>query len=79
MKFRLLLLSALLASAESAHIKTKVVILGAGASGISAAKSLSNAGMQDYVIVDAQSFIGGKPWTEALEKSSSDDGAVYYR
>lgn len=50
----------LLISVESKQIKTKVVILGAGASGISAAKSLSKAGMQDYVIVDAQSFIGGK-------------------
>lgn len=59
-------------SAEPAHIKTKVVILGAGASGISAAKSLSSAGMQDYVIVDAQSFIGGRLWTGALWKPSSD-------
>lgn len=53
-----LLLTALI-SIESKRIKTKVVILGAGASGISAAKSLSNANMQDYIIVDAQSFIGG--------------------
>jgi len=59
MRFRLLLLSVLLISVESKHIKTKVVILGAGASGISAARAFSNAGMEDYVIVDAQSFIGG--------------------
>ncbi|KAL9559234.1 hypothetical protein MBANPS3_000501 [Mucor bainieri] len=75
MKFKLLLLSVLLISVESKHIKAKVVILGAGASGISAAKSLSKAGMQDYVIVDAQSFIGGRVQHEAFGNSFVELGA----
>ncbi|KAK4512289.1 NifU-like protein 5, mitochondrial [Mucor velutinosus] len=75
MKFRLLLLSALLLSAESKHITTKVAILGAGASGISAAKLLSKAGMHDYIIVDAQSFIGGRVQHEAFGNSYVELGA----
>ncbi|KAG1061979.1 hypothetical protein G6F42_027534 [Rhizopus arrhizus] len=75
MRFRLLLLSVLLISVESKHIKTKVVILGAGASGISAARALSNAGMEDYVIVDAQSFIGGRVQHEAFGNSFVELGA----
>jgi polyamine oxidase len=55
----LFLLLTTLISIESKLTKTKVLILGAGASGISAAKSLSNANMQDYIIIEAQSFIGG--------------------
>lgn len=39
--------------------RTKVAILGAGASGVSAAKTLSNENMHDFLLVDAQSFIGG--------------------
>jgi hypothetical protein len=44
---------------ESRRIQTKVVILGAGAAGISAAKTLTESNIEDYIIVEAQSFIGG--------------------
>lgn len=44
---------------ESRHIKTKVVILGAGAAGISAAKTFTELELNDFIILDAQSFIGG--------------------
>ncbi|KAI9005861.1 hypothetical protein CLU79DRAFT_780794 [Phycomyces nitens] len=39
---------------------TKVAILGAGGAGISAAKRFNAANMKDFVIVDAQSFVGGR-------------------
>ncbi|RCI01975.1 hypothetical protein CU098_000804, partial [Rhizopus stolonifer] len=35
-------------------------ILGAGASGISAVKTLSKQGVTDYILLDAQPFIGGR-------------------
>ncbi|KAI8377544.1 uncharacterized protein BYT42DRAFT_570659 [Radiomyces spectabilis] len=41
-------------------IHTKVLILGAGAAGISAAKTLHAMGMRDFLILDAQPFIGGR-------------------
>ncbi|RUS13595.1 amine oxidase [Endogone sp. FLAS-F59071] len=49
------------ALAHAAIIRTKVVILGAGMSGIAAAKTLAlNHGITDFVIVDGQSVIGGR-------------------
>ncbi|KAL0095383.1 amine oxidase [Phycomyces blakesleeanus] len=40
--------------------RTKVAILGAGGAGISAAKRFNSANMKDFIIVDAQSFVGGR-------------------
>jgi polyamine oxidase len=40
--------------------KTKVVVLGAGMAGITAAQAMSNASMTDFIIVDANSYIGGR-------------------
>jgi polyamine oxidase len=40
--------------------KTKVVVLGAGAAGVSVGKTLSASGIEDFIIVDAQPFVGGK-------------------
>lgn len=45
---------------QASKHKVKVVILGAGASGISFAKTLSQSNMHDYIVLDAQSFVGGK-------------------
>lgn len=44
---------------EAKELRTKVVVLGAGAAGISAAKTLTNSNLHDFIILDAQSFIGG--------------------
>jgi polyamine oxidase len=40
--------------------KTSVVVLGAGMSGIAAAQAMSNASMTDFIIVDVNSYIGGR-------------------
>lgn len=40
--------------------RTKVVILGAGASGVAAASTLHKNGQDDFIIVEGQSFVGGK-------------------
>ena len=39
--------------------RTKIAILGAGAAGISAASRIDQKGETDFLIVDAQPFIGG--------------------
>ncbi|KAI1326643.1 amine oxidase [Xylariaceae sp. FL0255] len=40
--------------------KTKVAILGAGAAGITAAQTLTNASITDFLIVDRNDYIGGR-------------------
>ncbi|KAI1827420.1 amine oxidase [Xylaria intraflava] len=40
--------------------KTKVAILGAGAAGITAAQSLANSSVTDFLIVDRNDYIGGR-------------------
>ncbi|KAI8971522.1 hypothetical protein BDF20DRAFT_915323 [Mycotypha africana] len=61
--------------ALSKYIRTKVVILGAGAAGISAAKSLSEAKVEDFVILDAQPFIGGRVQHQKFGNSYVELGA----
>lgn len=41
-------------------IKTNVLVLGAGVSGISAASTLYKQNVRDFVVVEAQSSIGGR-------------------
>lgn len=45
---------------ETACRKTKVAILGAGVAGVTAAQALSNASVTDFVIVERNSYIGGR-------------------
>jgi cation diffusion facilitator CzcD-associated flavoprotein CzcO len=40
--------------------RSKVIILGAGASGIAAARQLQQEGVTDFIIIDALPFVGGK-------------------
>ena len=39
---------------------TKVLILGAGAAGITAAKTLHDQGITDFLVLEAQDYIGGR-------------------
>lgn len=57
--YKLFIFISLLLIVEARQIKTKVVILGAGAAGISAAKTLTDLKLNDFIILDAQSFVGG--------------------
>ncbi|TVY48654.1 Polyamine oxidase [Lachnellula occidentalis] len=45
---------------NSTCTKVKVAVLGAGMAGIAAAQSLHNASVSDFVIVDVNSYIGGR-------------------
>lgn len=40
--------------------KTKVAVLGAGVSGMTAAEALSNASVTDFLIVERNNYIGGR-------------------
>lgn len=46
----------------------KIVIIGAGIAGIAAANSLSDAGITDFVILEASSRIGGRIYSIDLGK-----------
>ncbi|KAH6884599.1 hypothetical protein B0T10DRAFT_462929 [Thelonectria olida] len=55
--------------------KTKVAILGAGVSGITAAQALSNASVSDFLIVDRNDYIGGRMRHASF--GSSPEGVPY--
>ncbi|CDH59707.1 polyamine oxidase [Lichtheimia corymbifera JMRC:FSU:9682] len=55
--------------------RTKVVILGAGASGVAAASTLHKNGQDDFIIVEGQSFVGGRVQHATLGRSSVELGA----
>jgi len=57
------------------RIKTKVVILGAGMSGISCARILEEAGMEDYVVVEADNRVGGRMQPYMFQGISIELGA----
>ncbi|XP_074658261.1 uncharacterized protein LOC141911182 [Tubulanus polymorphus] len=54
------LLSTPVAQGAIAQRRAKVLILGAGAAGISAAKYLHDHGVKDFIIIDAENRIGGR-------------------
>ena len=49
-----------LLEARVAARPTKVLILGAGAAGINAAKMLHDLGIKDFLVLEAQDYIGGR-------------------
>ena len=56
----LVLWSILSFGASAPQGKKKVLILGAGASGITAAKTLYDQGVTDFLVLEGQSYIGGR-------------------
>ena len=46
--------------AEHGRKKVNVLILGAGAAGISAGKTLYDQGITDHLVLEAQDYIGGR-------------------
>jgi polyamine oxidase len=56
----ILLAACLLVAAEAKEYHTKVVILGGGVSGISAALNLTAAGITDFMMVEARDILGGR-------------------
>ncbi|KAI0199873.1 amine oxidase [Astrocystis sublimbata] len=63
-------------STSSCH-KTQVAILGAGAAGITAAQALHNASISDFLIVDRNSYIGGRVKHVSFGSNASKNGTAY--
>jgi polyamine oxidase len=70
-------LGLLLGSSEAASIprketctKTKVAILGAGVAGITAAQTLHNASIHDFIILEHNDYVGGRMKHTTFGKSS---------
>ncbi|CVL03958.1 related to polyamine oxidase precursor [Fusarium mangiferae] len=71
-------LGLLLGSSEAASIprketctKTKVAILGAGVAGITAAQTLHNASIHDFIILERNDYVGGRMKHTTFGKSSN--------
>ena len=58
--------------------KASVVIIGAGLSGLYAAYLLEKQGIQDYVVLEARSRLGGRLLAEAAGDARFDLGATWY-
>ncbi|XP_078594413.1 uncharacterized protein LOC144872227 [Branchiostoma floridae x Branchiostoma japonicum] len=56
------LLTALTICEAGETVQTKVLVLGAGMAGISAARSLNQSGLTDFVILEGNSRVGGRVW-----------------
>ncbi|KAF5591423.1 polyamine oxidase precursor [Fusarium pseudocircinatum] len=81
-QFLFLSLGLLLGSSEAASIprkeactKAKVVILGAGVAGITAAQTLHNASIHDFIILEHNDYVGGRMKHTTFGKSS--DGTPF--
>ena len=76
--FGILLISALwsLACATSCR-KTEVLILGAGASGIAAADTLHQQGMEEFLVLEGRDRIGGRVNHMVYKGSKLEIGAAW--
>ncbi|KAL4809470.1 amine oxidase [Aspergillus unguis] len=68
-------LAALAVQAQETCEKTKVAVLGAGVAGVTAAKSLSDTGIDDFLLVEYQDRIGGRMHDVGF--GSGPDGEPY--
>ncbi|KAI8088663.1 uncharacterized protein BX664DRAFT_331050, partial [Halteromyces radiatus] len=60
---------------EESFRRTQVVVLGAGASGIAAALTLHDMNITDFILVDAQSFLGGRVQHHPFGQTNVELGA----
>ena len=60
LKFIIVLCLSIDLTAAASQGRKKVLILGAGASGITAAKTLYDQGIKDFLVLEGQNYIGGR-------------------
>ncbi|XP_066283413.1 uncharacterized protein [Branchiostoma lanceolatum] len=53
----------MLTACQCETVKTKVLVLGAGMAGTSAAKSLNQSGLTDFIILEGTGRVGGRIWS----------------
>ena len=63
------------ATGTDKKVKTKVLILGAGLSGITAAKVLLDNNIKDFYVLEGQDYIGGRIHTVQFEGVRVEAGA----
>ena len=80
--YLLLLESALISSTTAFRVrkdrnvtKTKVLILGGGLSGITAAKTLLDNNIKDFYVLEGQDYIGGRIHAAQFEGVTIEEGA----
>ena len=57
------------------HERKKVLILGAGSAGITAAKMLYDQGIKDFLVLEAQDYIGGRMKKVPFAGANVEEGA----
>lgn len=62
-------------AAKDRKVKTKVLILGAGLSGITAAKTLLENNITDFYVLEGQDYIGGRIRAVQFEGETIETGA----
>ncbi|KAJ0982226.1 hypothetical protein J5N97_010481 [Dioscorea zingiberensis] len=75
MAIEAIVLMMFIVGAMAATKSPSVIIVGAGMSGISAAKTLSDAGITDLTILEATGLIGRKDAQGSLCRLASGDGS----
>ena len=55
--------------------RTKILILGAGVAGLAAAKTLQDNNVNDFLILDAQNYIGGRFKQRSFSGVKLEEGA----
>ena len=61
--------------ASAPQSKKKVLILGAGVSGITAAKTLYDQGVTDFLVLEGQDYIGGRVTQASFAEMKVEMGA----
>ncbi|XP_066283765.1 uncharacterized protein [Branchiostoma lanceolatum] len=64
----------MLPACQGETVKTKVLVLGAGMAGISAARSLNQSGLTDFAILEGTGRIGGRVWKVQFGGKTIDIG-----
>lgn len=58
-------------------MKKRVVIVGAGVAGLTAAKKLEESGQFELTLLEAQDRIGGRVWTKPIGNHYVEGGAQF--
>ena len=75
-KISLVFLCSTIVLVAPAHVeRQKVLILGAGAAGITAAKTLHDNGITDFIVLEGQDYIGGRIKQVSFADMKVEEGA----
>ena len=67
------------AKRRRARRSARVVVVGAGFAGLSAARTLVKRGMKDVIVLEARNRVGGRTWTRRLDGVDYDVGGQWLK